>query len=92
MEIVSTSAFVKDVLLAVAVVIVDVQDRHLAEAAEVVGGDSGIEVAETAEATAFGMVAGRSDECIRDRPPLQNRVGRGQRKSTASPAAACAGS
>jgi hypothetical protein len=73
-------ALVEDVLLAVAVVVVDVQDRHLAVVRQEVGGDGGVvEVAEAAEAAALGVVARRAHQGIGQGRAVQHLLGGGER-------------
>jgi hypothetical protein len=56
---------VKDILVSVAMMIIDVQDRYFAIAAEIGRGDRcRIEITESAERPALGMVARRPDEGI----------------------------
>src|SRR3546814_13130714 len=71
------AAIVEDVLLPVPVVVVDVQDRHPPELAEVLRGHRGVaEIAEPADCTPLGMVARRPGERIGD-PAAAQPIDRG---------------
>jgi hypothetical protein len=74
------ASFIKDILSAVAVVVINVENRHLPMAAQVLGGDGrGVEVAETAEDPSLGMVAGWADQGIADPVAAEKPLGGGQR-------------
>ena len=73
-------AGVEDLLLAVAVVIVDVEDGDAAVAREQVGGDRRVvEIAEAAEGARLGVVAGRAHQSVSEVGALQHLLRRGQR-------------
>ena len=77
---------VEDVLLAVAVMVVDVEHGDFAERRQVMGRDGRVvEVAEAAEGLALGVMAGRADERIGDASAGEQLLGSGQRAIDGTP-------
>jgi hypothetical protein len=71
---------IKNVLLTISVVMVDIEDRNLTVGTQVVGRDGGgIEIAKPAERPTFSMMTGRTDESIGQPVTLKKFHGRGQR-------------
>jgi hypothetical protein len=72
-------AFVEDVLLAVAVVVIDVEDRDAALGRKQVGSDGGVvEVAEASERAVLGVMSGGTDECVRETAPFEELLSGGE--------------
>jgi hypothetical protein len=61
------ASFGKDELLAVSVVVIDIQHRHVSIRTQVMGGDSGVvEITEPPENVPLGMVSRRPDQGVSD--------------------------
>ena len=72
-------ALVKNILLAVAMMVIDIQYGDFAVVAEILGSNSiVIEIAEAPEGPVFGMVARRPDQGIGKPPAVQYLPGRGK--------------